>query len=200
MEGNEFNAGLQQRSPRGELAMEAERRHGGMRSRPLARSGGVWWWGRTVWWRRLQRRRCENLFFFFWLLWVLSRDVGGFWCAFLWVLISGCWGFSFELGWLGGFWLTYSREGRWLMGFTMTFSSCLGILVGAAALVAASAATALAAAQISWGRYMKVILVMVWVEVLFFFFCVWLDLRFAGNFFFSDRALLWYQFDVGQTR
>ena len=38
----EFKARLQQRSPRGELAMEAERRHGGMRSRPSAQpSGGV---------------------------------------------------------------------------------------------------------------------------------------------------------------
>ncbi len=40
------------------------------------------------------------------------------------------------------------------MGFIRAFSSCLGILVGA---------VVLAAAQISCGRYMKVILVMVWV-------------------------------------
>jgi hypothetical protein len=39
-ENNEFNAGFQQRSPRGELAMEAERRHGGVRSRPSARPSG----------------------------------------------------------------------------------------------------------------------------------------------------------------
>jgi hypothetical protein len=71
MEGNEFNAGLQQRSPRGELAMEAERRHGGMRSRPLRGlvvSGGGGFSDDGV----------KICFFFFLLLWVLSRDVGGF--------------------------------------------------------------------------------------------------------------------------
>jgi hypothetical protein len=80
--------GLQQRSPRGELAMEAERRHGGVRSRPSARpcgggakfsSGGCGFWSRDdgVMW--------VVVFFFFFLCCGFCRRMWGF---------CGLWGFD----------------------------------------------------------------------------------------------------------
>uniref|UniRef100_A0A2N9HBW7 Uncharacterized protein n=1 Tax=Fagus sylvatica TaxID=28930 RepID=A0A2N9HBW7_FAGSY len=126
MEGNEFNAGLQQRSPRGELAMEAEWRHGGMRSRPLARSGGGGFSDDGV----------KICFFFFFIAVGFVAGCGGF---LMWVSVG------FDFGLLGfdfGFWLT---QGEVIDGFPSPLA--LGILVGAAALAAAAAA--LAAAQIS---------------------------------------------------
>ena len=130
-------------------------------------------------------------------LWVLVAGCGGLLMWVVGVLVSGWWGFDFGL--LGFWFRTHSREGRWLLGFTMVFSSCLGILVGAAALAAASAAAAaLAAAQISWGRYMKVILVMLWVG--FVDLCVAWPTICWNFFFFLIELCSDTKFDVGQAR
>jgi hypothetical protein len=92
--------------------MEAERRHGGVRSRPSAQPCGS----------RLQRRRREIFFFdcygfWFWVAGVLVSGCWGFgWMGFG----SGCWGFGVGLlgrwwvagvGWVGFGWLTAVRGG-----------------------------------------------------------------------------------------
>ena len=145
----------------------------------------------SLWWRRSggtgawdQGHRCGLVAaawnFLLRLLWVLVTGCGGLLMWVVGVLVSGWWGFDFGL--LGFWFWAHSREGRWLLGFTMVFSSCLGILVGAAALAAA----ALATAQISWGRYMKVILVM-----FFCFFVCGLTYDLLEFFFFwSSSALI----------
>ncbi len=110
----------------------------------------------------------------------------------MWVLVYGEW----VVGWQGGL---YSRERRGIEGLTVVISFGFGILAVVVALVAASAA-----AQISCGKDIKVILVMVLADFLIWN-GVWLMMFVIclGRFFFVN-AESWNEvcfdtkFDAGQ--